>query len=286
MLTRLHKHFGPAGLIVAIVALVAALAGGAIAASGGSSDGGKATASAKAKTGPRGPKGPAGPAGAAGPAGPAGAKGDVGAPGANGVNGTNGANGASVTNTKLNPGNAHCEAGGAEFKAGPGTPSYACNGEEGPEGPAGPAGPAGPEGSPWVDGGTLPPGESETGTWALGMTPAAIFAVYVPISFPIPLAESVDVRYVNASGEEEKEEVLTPATVCLGSKTAPSAPPDTLCVYESNSSGASVAYENAENPEGGANHTAGKSGGILNFWTSEENASARGVWIVTAPTAP
>jgi hypothetical protein len=45
MFSRLQKHFGTAGLIVAIAALIAALAGGAIAATGGSS--GHATASSQ-----------------------------------------------------------------------------------------------------------------------------------------------------------------------------------------------------------------------------------------------
>ena len=106
MFTRLRKHLGTAGLLVAVVALVAALGGGAVAAQSG----GDATASAKKKKRGKqgglnakqkrqvialakrfagsGPAGPAGPAGAQGPQGAPGAKGDTGAPGAPGAPGS------------------------------------------------------------------------------------------------------------------------------------------------------------------------------------------------------
>jgi len=87
MFSRLYKHVGTAGLVVAVVALVAALGGGAYAATGSFGGGAKATASAKGKPGPRGKQGKTGPAG------PAGAKGDTGATGAAGSKGDTGATG-------------------------------------------------------------------------------------------------------------------------------------------------------------------------------------------------
>jgi hypothetical protein len=231
MLTRLHQHFGTAGLIVAIVALVAALGGGAYAATGSSDNGGKATASAKAKQGPRGPKGPAGPAGpagpqgpagAAGPQGPAGAKGDAGAPGSNGTNGTAGTNGVSPVGTEFaTTKEGHCTEGGVEFK-GTNT-AYACNGKKGKDGK---------EGSPWTAGGTLPAGKTETGVWGTGpLTPAGPKSFQ--ISFPIPLIQAPAVVIVKAN-EESK-------TGCPGrgggtftegyKPTTPMAAPGKLCVY-------------------------------------------------------
>jgi Collagen triple helix repeat (20 copies) len=91
MFTRLHKHFGTAGLVVAIVALIAAFGGAAIAAGGLTKPQEKqVTKIAKkyaGKAGPAGLAGPAGPAGLAGPAGPAGPKGDTGSTGATGPQG-------------------------------------------------------------------------------------------------------------------------------------------------------------------------------------------------------
>jgi hypothetical protein len=68
----------------------------------------------------RGPQGPAGPPG---PQGPQGVKGDPGAPGANGADGT------SVQTFPLQPGDANCPGGGAQFSAVNGT-TYACNGAD------------------------------------------------------------------------------------------------------------------------------------------------------------
>ena len=217
MLSRLREHLGTAGLVVAIVALVAALAGGAIAANGGSGDG-KATASAKAKKGPRGPKGPKGDTGPAGPAGPQGAKGDkgdTGAAGSNGTNGTNGAPGAagapgtSVTNTALPKGNVNCPEGGAEFKVGAGTPTRACNGTTG-----------------FTE--TLPPGETETGTWSITNSSMGFMDSTAAISFPIPLAESGGAgSAITFNGKQTEEEEFT--ANCPGSLAEPQAEPGFLC---------------------------------------------------------
>jgi hypothetical protein len=212
MLSRLREHLGGAGLVVAIVALSVALAGGAIAANGGAGNG-KATASAKAKKGPRGPKGPkgdTGPAGPAGPAGPQGAKGDTGVAGVNGSNGADGAKGAT--------GN---------------------QGNQGAKGATGATGVTGPTGQTGYTK-TLPPGETETGTWGFnkGETPEGAVA---PIAFSIPLPGNLAagaVHLIAPTGEEivynettlESEEV-PPSTDCAGTVEAPSAAPGTLCVY-------------------------------------------------------
>lgn len=211
MLQALRRQFSTAALILSVMALVAALAGGALAASGA----GKATASAKAKRGPKGPKGATGPVG---PQGPAGAKGDA---GANGTNGATGAPGASVINT-TEPQGLKCTEGGSKFTVGAGSPTYACNGKEGEEGP---------KGSPWTDGGTLPAGSTETGSWNWN-APVPSQYVIAPISFTIPLAAPLSGANVHYSTEANFSDT------CTGTVGNPTAPSGTLCVYREYSAGA------------------------------------------------
>jgi hypothetical protein len=181
------------------------------------------------KAGPAGAPGPAGPAGPAGPQGPAGANGK------DGANGAPGAPGESVTNTAVAVGNAaHCnKLGGAELKVGSGTATYACNGNpaEFPE--------------------TLPKGRTLKGMWGIGVNNEdANFGEtgtgigVDSVSFPIPLASTPTVHYINADfgkeehgpkelvpkpGTEETEEVES--TECLGTVNEPTATPGNLCVY-------------------------------------------------------
>jgi Collagen triple helix repeat (20 copies) len=208
---RKRMHVSPS-MVIAVVALVFAATGGAFAMGGGGSPSttiantAKAKPKAKAKTGPRGPAGPAGKNGAAGapgaigpagPAGPAGAKGENGAPGAKGESGAAGTAGAI--------------------------------------GATGPKGVAGATGSPWTAGGTLPGGQTETGSWSVGESTSAHQGFFVPISFPIQLTaalSSTQVHFINEAGEE----VLgfsskQPSTTCLGTAEAPAATPGNLCVY-------------------------------------------------------
>jgi hypothetical protein len=211
MFSTLRTRFGIPG-VISVMALVFAMFGGAYAASN-SSDGGKATASAKAKKGPRGPKGAKGDTGAAGPqgpAGPAGAKGDAGAAGANG---------ASVTNVKLNFGNANCPEGGTEFKVGVGAATFACNGEEGLQGSQGIQG---KEGSPWVAG-KVPAGVVMKGTWSLPPYSAAAAGeeLFVPITTGVPVGGELIVSF----GPE-------PSSPCTGSAENPtSSSQRVLCLY-------------------------------------------------------
>jgi len=269
MFSTLRTRFGIPG-VISVIALVFAMFGGAYAAS--NSSGGHAVASKakKAKTGQRGPRGPKGatgpegpqgPAGLAGPAGPQGAKGDPGTPGSPGSAGT------SVTSTELSIGDENCENGGSEFTSASGT-TYACSGGEGPEGPAG------ADGSPWAVGG-LPAGQTEMGTWALGTALTKNEALYEPISFTVPLAagKKAKVHYVTPSGQENG----SPATVCLGTASEPTAPAGNLCVYASVQIG--MTY--------GINLGSTRAGVTLGFSAEEVTggASARGTWAVTAPTS-
>jgi len=271
MFSTLRTRFGIPG-VISVIALVFAMFGGAYAASN-SSGGGKATASAKAKKGPRGPKGatgPAGPAGAQGPAGPQGAKGDAGANGAPGATGATGLAGTSVTNTALAKGNVNCPEGGAEFKVGSGAPTRACSG------------------SPWTAGGTLPSGQTETGTWSIAY-PGGTFAEFtVPISFPIPLKEAGEAFFFTSEQVENQEfEVAGKDTGCRWGLFEVNAKPEakktgTLCVF---SQEYSTLNETGIHPPGEPLEPGfGPAGGLVNM--NRTNAAAQsiayGVWAVTA----
>jgi collagen type I alpha len=259
MFNRIHQKLGTAGFIISIVALVAALGGGAYAASGTST--GKATASAKAKQGKQGkpgktgPAGPAGAAGAQGPVGPAGPKGDT---GANGSNGASGATGAA--------------------------------GVKGATGPTGVTGATGFSGFTK----TLPPGETETGTWSLFGSATADRETNSAISFPIPLAESGETGSAFAFSESQTTNEEFGTSGCAGTLEEPTAPPGKLCVYTSE--------EFSQHASGGVTPLKMEPGGLGEFesfgvsgarllgpfleGTSETLAlgEAYGTWAVTAPT--
>ncbi len=216
MLNRFRSQLGTAGLIVAIVALVAALAGGAIAAQGG----GDQVASAskkhkKAKQGKRGKPGKPGKPGPAGPAGPAGPQGPAGTNGTNGTDGANGTNGSDGTDG--NPG-----ADGKTVLSGAGDPDDSLDGVNGdfyintttdtifgPKAagvwPTPGTSLKGADGSPWTAGGTLPLNATETGAWSFSTTQAATGDLggdglgendqLVPISFPVPLAATLNASH-------------------------------------------------------------------------------------------
>jgi len=258
MLSRLREHLGTAGLIVAVVALVAALAGGAIAATGGSD--GKATASAKAKKGPPGPRGKTGKTGPAGPAGPQGPKGDTGAVGANGSNGADGTKGA--------------------------TGSQGNQGVKGATGPTGVTGPTGQTG--YTE--TLPPGETETGTWVATESTTGFLFAATSISFPIPLAEPGAANSAVFHSKEKTENEEFDAN-CPGSLAEPDAGPGFLCIYTQVEEfvGGEKAIE-ISNPEG-AFSSYGTSGAKLTLAlllgepekVESSSVEASGTWAVTAP---
>lgn len=204
MLTRLRTQFGTAGLVVAILALVVAIGGTALAASALNGKQKKEVEKISKKF--------AGKPGAAGVQGPAGTKGDAGVPGSNGINGKDGTNGTSVTNTAIPVGNAKCEEnGGAEFKVGAGTATFACNGETG-----------------FTK--TLPLGETETGTVSFETVPSTPFPRFSNLSFPIPLEEALSTGNIHLidSGQTTTE--------CTGSFSEPAAiaaaGESVLCIYK------------------------------------------------------
>jgi hypothetical protein len=295
MLSPLRNRFGIPG-VISVIALVFAMFGGAYAAT---NDGGKATSSAKAKKGPRGPRGPAGPTGPAGPAGPqgpAGAKGDT------------GANGTSATTTSFSGNTNGCSAGGVEVKSGS-APAFVCNGQKGAPG------------SPWTVGGTLPPGKTETGTWAFGEITAGSKPnefpyghIDVPISFPIPLAgeglsssecftvveeeedeevkekvsEDCRVHFINSAGEEvlKVESVIgegktVPSTACTGSAKAPTAAPGHLCVYAGVLTSAQAMSFFIQKADNEVNGTS-SAGAVIPFFEVGAGSRGMGTWAVTA----
>ncbi len=281
MFSTLRTRFGIPG-VISVMALVFAMFGGAYAASN-SSGGGKATASAKAKKGPKGPKGAKGDTGPAGPAGPAGAAGRDGANGIDGVDGQDGQDGQSVTNTEFTGAQGSCTEGGTKL-VGTST-TYACNGEQG---------------SPWTAGGTLPSGQTETGSWAVGTTPSTTCslpdctvtagpsnfaaALYSPISFNIPLAASLDPPHAHFLKEgfptgdttaEEKEN-------CPGSAEEPKAKAGHLCVYTASEAGSGFGTILPNGSPGGTNG-ASPSGAVIALINWGEGTRRFGSWAVTAP---
>ncbi|MEX0973409.1 MAG: hypothetical protein WDZ46_09170 [Solirubrobacterales bacterium] len=254
MLSRLRRHFGTAGLMVAVVALVAALGGSAIAETATDSGkrnnrakkkGNNAGLNAKQKKQVRiisvamakrfataGPQGPQGVPGLPGPAGPKGDKGDAGAPG--------------------------------------------LQGPTGPEGSAGATGPAGPEGG--FDFGTLPSEATLTGSWS-----ADANGIFSAISFAVPLAEELGasaVKYVPAEGSEPL------CTGVGGTSEEPAAAPGALCVYETINSAASppaIVQSGTLDPETFIKVGADVSGAVLVFAGSSPPEGAFGTWAVTAP---
>jgi Collagen triple helix repeat (20 copies) len=273
MLSPLRNRFGIPG-VIAVCALVFAMLGGAYAATNNS--GGKATASAKAKKGPRGPRGPQGPAGPAGPQGPAGANGKDGANGLNGEDGAKGATGAQG-------------ATGAKGATG-------ATGSTGATGDTGATGATGATGDPWTAGGTLPPGETETGAWSFGTVPAGavpeqlkafLQPLHVPISFTVPLASelpSSNVHYLPVGSPSTED--------CPGTSAEPAAKAGHLCVYVRTES---PPFDFGEEKgtylfndivkAGGTGFGAAKAGAILRMVIVEEGAFALGTWAVTAPTS-
>ncbi len=242
MLSPLRNRFGIPG-VISVIALVFAMLGGAYAASNGSGD---QTAEAskrahkkksKAKRGPRGKRGPTGPAGPAGPAGPQGpagaqgAKGDNGANGSNGSNGATGADGQSVTTEEIFAFEECGEREGVRLLSASGENAL-CNGEKGEQGD---------EGDPWTAGGSLPTGATQTGTWSFTGTVVEKLSAgttdykakynplgaIIPISFPIPLAGTLDESHVIVVHNEEVN------GNCPGSALDPQAESGYLCVYES-----------------------------------------------------
>jgi Collagen triple helix repeat (20 copies) len=195
--------------------------------------------------------------------------------GANGKNGTNGVNGTDGAPGEKGPTGATGTQGpqGPEGKEGP-TGKNGTNGKEGKEGK---------EGSPWTAGGTLPSGKSEKGTWGVATMPgsflkgAAVLAIS-PISFTIPLAETVKANVIGPGGKGGGGGAC-PETSEL---SKPEAEPGNLCIFE----GAFAVNVNEVNPiapENGVKE-GGKTGVIVEILptNNSEPVFVNGTWAVTA----
>jgi hypothetical protein len=176
---------------------------------------------------------------------------------------------------KPGPAGAAGTAGPAGAKGDTGAPGAAGAAGVGTEGKQGIQG---KEGSPWTAGGTLPSEQTETGSWAIGVTiPGTHLPQKTAISFTLPLVASLpgsDVHYVAAGAP-------APAGCTGGTANAPSAEPGNLCVYEEVDR--FLIFERIYDPTSGENEVAGAgpTGAILQF-EGEEESSAWGTWAVTA----
>jgi hypothetical protein len=256
----ISEPFGKAGLIVGIVALVFAMLGGAYAATGGSAT--RANSSANGRRGSRGPKGARGPVGPQGAEGPKGPKGDSGAPGKDGANGVDG------KSVEVGAVASGCPAGGVSVQVAgdPSTKKEICNGEDGETG--------------FTE--TLPPGKTETGSWA-----GAVYEVGpVAISFNIPLAAPIDESHTKVipEGGTPPAECENPGHAGTASVENPEAKPGFLCIYVEITPESAV--KEIEAP-GTDIEGAGTTGTFVILETTstfgEEHAKGRGTWAVTAP---
>lgn len=167
--------------------------------------------------------------------------------------------------------------------------------QQGPAGPAGAngangaAGAAGPEGAPWTTGGTLPSGETETGTWSGAFT--TDYGGAVPISFSIPLAAPLDGSHVKKVGIG-----VSPPAQCddgtgeAASGANPEADPGFLCVFVTSFENGGSAGAVASPLTGGSG--AARTGAVVFIGTTpakgEEPPSSApdtgmGTFAVTAP---
>ncbi len=184
----------------------------------------------------------------------------------------------------------NCAEGGSSFEVeGSGAKHYACNG------------------SPWTDGGTLPPEAAETGSWAIGnLASNAGRGEYIALSFPIRLKESLsaaDVHYRPASfppvkgcseelkgvpleecekevKEEEAQQKAIEA-VCPGSVEEPKAIPGNLCVYEAENNGLMFFEKIMKLTSNPQEEGASTAGALLKMTPQEEEGFAWGAWAVT-----
>lgn len=264
---------GP-GLTVAVIAMLVALTGGAFAAAGALNAKQKKEVTKIAKK-YAGKPGAAGAKGDPGPIGGQGAKGDQ------GVQGVAGKPGTSVTAVEIPPEEAECEERGGALIEKEGTPGAIeiCSGEEG---------------SPWTAGGTLPPGATETGSWAFNGTEAdAAGGIRVPISFPIPLAQEI-IKKEHVHFGVAGSDIAGPGTVFKPGGACPTesgltgpgafkptAKPGELCVYQNEEEGLfgasfSKIYRYAENSKGAAS-----AGAVLLFEPTGPVAIGAGSFAVT-----
>jgi hypothetical protein len=120
----------------------------------------------------------------------------------------------------------------------------------------------------------LPPGETETGTWAT-QTQTEVGLVFVPISFPIPLETAL----TGGNGEENDFIFLEPGEgqteECPGTANDPQATPGWACVYTAIASEAS--------PLDFIFGVSATSGATMVYSIEEAGGNAAGTFAVTAP---
>jgi hypothetical protein len=118
---------------------------------------------------------------------------------------------------------------------------------------------------------TLPPGGTETGTWALNATAAG--EIEVPISFSIPIKEEIFEEEIHFQDETGF------ATNCPGSVSVPKAAAGHLCVYHRGTGlPAGITFNFVRGPSGGGVE-ATSAGAFLNFEVSGA-ATLVGSWAV------
>lgn len=247
MFHRFHDRFGTAGLIIAVIALIAALGGTALAA-------GALTTKQKKEVTKIAKK----------------YAGKPGAPGTNGTNGTNGEKGAQgEKGAKGDTGNTG--------NTGPQGPA-GTTGAKGDTGAAGATGAKGDTGATGFSGftATLPSGETETGTWAIYANAAGVETLVSVISFPIPLAASIEQAGFHIT--------LGGTTECPGSVGSPEAASGQVCVYVNMPPGLEnlgvVGVKDFE----GAGNAVGRPGLLLLFESEAAgHVQVEGTWAVTAP---
>lgn len=261
-----REPFGTAGLVVACIALISALGGTALAAKGALTGKEKKEVTKIAKK-------YAGKPGAPGAAGPAGKDGTNGTNGSNGKDGTNGSPGApgaegkSVELTEIDTELPECEEqGGVEVKVeGEASGQEVCNGAEG---------------SPWTDGGTLPPGAVETGTY-YGTREAGGEYVVAPISFSIPLAQRIQPAQVFYGFGTNRETGTEFNEHCPGEdwKQPLVQNAGELCVYQDEIGSTATGFEGIRSSAVGGFAGTTFVGGFLR-WYVEENLVGSGSWAV------
>lgn len=246
MFSRLHKHFGTAGLVVAIVALVAALTGAAIAAS-------NAPLSSKqkkeVKTIAKGlvVPGPAGPAGKDGSNGSAGAKGDTGPIGPTGPQGLQGPQGP--------------------------------QGKEGSPWPGGGVLPPGKTETGAWSFGDLTAGAA-TG-FAFYRVPIS-FSIKLAAEIAAANVHYVAVsgkEIVDLGGTE----AAATSTVCTGNAAAPTAAAGHLCVYEGTLQNGFIGNPSITKLASTGEEGASTAGATIGVFNSAAGARGWGSWAVTAP---
>lgn len=188
-------------------------------------------------------EGQPGPQGPAGPQGPQGPKGDTGAKGPKGDKGDPGAQGD--------------------------------KGDKGDQGDPGPQGPKGDPGDPWTAGGTLPPGETLKGTWAVpnavdGTTHAVTYPI--PIPFEDPLSAS-NIVIVSGSDPDCDDGNAGNGSPGVGN---PEAAPGHLCIF--------IQFNTSPASSSGGEISLGRAGGMV-AWDVPSGAAGflAGTYAATAP---